>query len=127
MPKSTLPQPTPAELEILQVLWREGPCTVREVQQRLDRRSGYTTVLKLLQIMTQKGLTRRDEGARTHVYRAAAPEASTKRRLVSDLLDRAFEGSAAGLVVQALSAKRATPAELRRIRELLDQLEEGET
>jgi predicted transcriptional regulator len=125
MPRSALPQPTPAELEILQQLWQHGPSTVREVQERLERDVGYTTVLKLLQIMTQKGLTSRNEIGRSHVYQAVAAEESTKRRLVSDLLDRAFDGSAAGLVQQALSARRATPGELRRIRELLDELEEG--
>jgi len=124
MPKRVLPQPTPAELEILQLLWRHGPSTVREVQERLERDVGYTTVLKLLQIMTQKGLTTRNEMARSHVYQAEAAEDQTKGRLVSDLLDRAFEGSATRLVMQALSAKPATPDELRRIRELLDQLEE---
>ena len=125
MPRA-LPPPTPAELEILQLLWRHGPSTVRAVQERLERDVGYTTVLKLLQIMTQKGLTSRNEIGRSHVYQAVAAEESTKRKLVSDLLDRAFDGSAAGLVQQALSAKQANPGELRRIRELLDQMEEGE-
>jgi BlaI family transcriptional regulator, penicillinase repressor len=126
MPKRVLPQPTPAELEILQLLWRHGPSTVQQVKDRLERDVGYTTALKLLQIMTQKGLTSRNEVGRSHVYQAVAAEEPTKRRMVSDLLDRAFEGSAAGLVVQALSAKPARPDELRRIRELLDQLEEGD-
>jgi predicted transcriptional regulator len=120
-----LPQPTAAELEILRVLWRHGPLTVRDVQEHLPRgdQLAYTTVLKLLQIMSEKGLAARDESARTHVYRAAVPEAGVKRRLVADLLDRAFDGSAMNLVMQALSAKPATAAELRQLRALLDKME----
>ena len=126
MPKPPAPQPTGAELAILKVLWRRGTATVREVWEETsgDRKTGYTTVLKLLQIMTDKGLVRRDERLRTHVYRPAGSEEQTQRRLVRDLLDRAFEGSAAKLVMQALSAKRATPQELAEIRELLDGLTE---
>jgi predicted transcriptional regulator len=98
---------------------------VRDVQDRLPRgdQLAYTTVLKLLQIMSEKGLVARDESARTHVYRAAVPEAGVKRRLVTDLLDRAFDGSAMNLVMQALSAKPATPDELRQLRALLDEME----
>jgi predicted transcriptional regulator len=120
-----VPRPTTAELEILRVLWRGGPANVRAVQEGLARghQVTYTTVLKLLQIMTDKGLVDRDESARTHVYRAAVPEAGVKRRLVADLLDRAFDGSAMGLVMQALSAKPATPEELRQLRALLDEME----
>ena len=118
------PRPTPAELEILRVLWQHGPRTVREVQEQLheERPTGYTTVLKLLQIMTDKGLVRRDESARSHVYRATRPEADVKRGLVSDLLDRAFGGSAASLVMHALQSQKASAAELREIRSLLDTL-----
>jgi predicted transcriptional regulator len=125
MTKRRAPQPTAAELEILRVLWRHGPATVRDVQDRLPRgdQLAYTTVLKLLQIMSEKGLVARDESARTHVYRAAVPEARVKRRLVTDLLDRAFDGSAMNLVMQALSAKPATPDELRQLRALLDEME----
>jgi predicted transcriptional regulator len=117
-----LPQPTPAELEILQVLWRQGPGTVRDVHEALRDQHpvGYTTILKLLQIMVEKGSAVRDESARSHVYRAAVSEDRTKRRLVSELVDRAFDGSAAGLIMQALSARRVTPDELQQIRELLD-------
>jgi BlaI family transcriptional regulator, penicillinase repressor len=122
------PRPTPAELEILGVLWDHGPSTVREVHERLskDRPTGYTTVLKLLQIMTEKGLVNRDEAARAHVYEARAPQEHTQRALVGDLLDRAFGGSAAKLVMQALSARQAPREELARIRKLLDELEGGE-
>jgi predicted transcriptional regulator len=116
------PQPTPAELEILQVLWRQGPCTVRDVHEALRDRHpvGYTTMLKLLQIMAEKGIAVRDESTRSHVYRAAVSEDRTKRRLVSELVDRAFDGSAAGLIMQALSARRVSPDELQQIRGLLD-------
>jgi predicted transcriptional regulator len=118
------PQPTAAELAILRVLWRRGAATVREVWEDAgpNPQTGYTTVLKLLQIMTEKGLVVRDERYRTHVYRPAGTQEQTQRRLVRDLVDRAFEGSAAKLVMQALSAKRATPQELAQIRELLDGL-----
>ena len=126
------PQPTPAELSILRVLWRRGPSTVRDVQEQLNRDrpkaspTGYTTVLKLMQIMTDKGLVRRDERQRTHVYRADASEEQTQSRLVRDLLDRAFGGSAQKLVLQALSAKPASPEEIAEIRSLLDEIERGE-
>ena len=117
-----LPQPTPAELDILQVLWRQGPCTVRDVHEALRDQHpvGYTTILKLLQIMAEKGIAVRDASARSHVYRAAVSEDRTKRRLVAELVDRAFEGSAAGLIMQALSARRVSPDELQQIRGLLD-------
>jgi BlaI family penicillinase repressor len=120
-------RPTPAELEILSVLWERGPSTVREVQEALGpaRAVGYTTVLKLLQIMADKGLVDRDESARAHVYAPCAAEAQTQRQLVRDLVDRAFGGSAAKLVVQALSGKRASPEEIGRIRRLLDEIEGG--
>jgi len=120
-------RPTPAELEILGVLWDRGPSTVREVHEALgpDRGTGYTTVLKLLQIMTEKGLVGRDERARAHVYAARAPQARTQRELVRDLVDRAFGGSAARLVVQALSGRRASAEEIARIRRLLDDIEGG--
>ena len=119
------PKPTAGELEILHVLWRKGPSTVNEVQAVLARgdRVGYTTVLKLLQIMFEKGLVKRDDSSRPHVFRAAVPETQVKRRVIRDLLDQVFEGSAMSLVMQALSVKRATPAELRRLRQLLDEME----
>ena len=121
------PKPTVAELEMLGALWRNGPSTVSQVQAAVARgdRVAYTTVLKLLQIMLEKGLVRRDESTRPHVFRAAVPEAQVKRRLVTDMLDQVFEGSAMGLVMQALSAKPASPDEVRQLRELLDEIEGG--
>ena len=123
-PDST-PQPTNLELTILRTLWKLGPSTVRQVQNALggEAATGYTTVLKMLQIMTGKGLVERDERTRTHVYRALASQQTTQRQLVCDLLKRAFGGSIQQLVVQALSSERATPADLREIRRLLDSME----
>jgi predicted transcriptional regulator len=125
MAKTNLPRPTDAELAILRVLWQRGPSTVREVQDALEiqRGTGYTTALKLLQIMMEKGLVERDGRERTHIYRAAMPAEATQRQLVRDLLDRAFGGSAQQLVLQALSANRASKAELVEIRQLLSELE----
>jgi predicted transcriptional regulator len=122
------PRPTPAELEILRVLWQRGPSTVREVHEDVEREraTGYTTVLKLLQIMAEKGLVTRDESARAHVYAARVPAEDTQRQLVRDLLDRAFGGSALKLVMHALSARKASPAEIARIRRMLDEMEGGE-
>lgn len=118
-------RPTNAELAILNVLWRRGPSTVRDVHEALQQTRaepvGYTTALKLLQIMVAKGLARRDASARSHVYSAAVSEATTQGNLVSDLVDRAFGGSALALVLQALSTTPATPAELAQIRKLLDE------
>ena len=116
------PIPSNSELEILHVLWRKGPQTVREIHPVLKRKReiGYTTVLKTLQVMAEKGLVTRDETERSHVYRAAVPEKSVKRRVVADLLDRVFEGSAASLVLQALSTKHASPEDIRKIRKLLN-------
>jgi predicted transcriptional regulator len=121
------PKPTNAELGILRRLWDLGPSTVREVQVSLerDRPVGYTTVLKLLQIMAEKGLVTRDESSRKHVYAPAVSEETTQQHLVSDLIDRAFGGSAMGLVMQALSDNPASTEELRKVRELIDQLNGG--
>ena len=122
--KPVLPQPTNAELAILRVLWRDGPSTVRDVHERLPTHDvGYTTVLKTLQIMTEKGLVERDESSRSHIYRAAVAANVVKRRMVSDLLDRAFEGSAASLVMHALSARTASAADLAEIRTIIDELD----
>jgi len=115
-----LRKPTDAEIGILRVLWARGPSTVREVAEAMGREGAYTTVLKILQIMTDKGLVRRDESARTHVYKATSSEDQTKRQLVTDLLDKVFEGSAGKLVLQALSTGKATPEEIADIRKLLD-------
>jgi BlaI family transcriptional regulator, penicillinase repressor len=122
MAKSTTPKPTDAELAILRVLWDRGPSTVRQVHEVLgrERSAGYTTSLKLLQIMTEKGLVERDERDRTHVYRARLSEEQTQRQLIRDLLDRAFGGSSTKLVMQALAARRASADELRDIRRVID-------
>ncbi len=121
------PRPTDAELSILRVLWARGPSTVRQVLDALaeERATGYTTVLKLLQIMIEKGLVVRDESDRTHVYTASYGQAETQGQLVDDLLERAFGGSAMELVQRALSSKKATAAELAEIRRLLDEHEGG--
>lgn len=122
------PRPTDAELSILRVLWERGPSTVRDVHDELNLNSptGYTTVLKLLQIMTEKGLVVRDESERAHIYESRYSEQKTQRQLLSDLADRAFGGSATKLVMQALSGRKANADELSAIRNLLDRLE-GET
>ena len=127
MKKTSPPRPTDSELAILRVLWRLGPATVRAVQQELAREddTGYTTVLKMLQIMTEKGLVKRDESERSHVYQPAFSQQSVQRRLVGHLLDRAFGGSAQQLVLQALAAKKSSPKELAEIRKLLDEMERG--
>jgi predicted transcriptional regulator len=114
-------KPTDGELEILQVLWDRGPSTVRDVAEALDRTNAYTTVLKLLQIMTGKRLVQRRESGRLHIYTAASSRDQTQRHLVRDLLRRAFDGSAAQLVMQALSTGKASAEELADIRKLLDQ------
>jgi predicted transcriptional regulator len=120
------PRPTDAELAILRVLWQRGPSTVREVLEALSPRDvGYTTVLKLLQIMSGKRLVNRDDRERAHVYEAAVAQAETEGRLVADLLDRAFGGSAERLMMHALSRKKASAAEIARLRELLDEMEGG--
>jgi len=122
MTKSSAPRPTDAELSILRILWDRGPSTVRQVHERLahERTAAYTTALKLLQIMTEKGLVDRDERDRTHIYRARLSEETTQRQLVRDLLDRAFGGSASKLVLQALATRRASADELRDIRKAID-------
>lgn len=114
-------KPTDAELAILRVLWSRGPSTVREVFEALGGEGVYTTTLKLLQIMTDKGLVRRDDSERTHVYEAAYSEAQTQKQIVTDLLDRVFDGSAAKLVLQALESGTASPQEIADIRKLLDK------
>jgi BlaI family penicillinase repressor len=116
------PRPTDAELAILRVIWDRGPSTVRDIQGVLDqaRPTGYTTVLKMLQIMTDKGLVRRDASERTHVFKSRLTEGQTQQQLVGDLLVRAFDGSAAQLVMQALATRPASLEELEEIRRLLD-------
>ena len=121
MASTPLPRPTDAELAILRVLWSKGPSTVRQVHNVIvaGRELGYTTVLKLLQIMMDKGLTTRESLGLQHVYTARRSEQDTQRQLVKDLLDRAFDGSTSQLVMQALATTAATPEELREIRRLL--------
>lgn len=114
-------KPTDAELAILQVLWARGPSTVRDVAQALGREQSYTTVLKFLQIMTDKGLVRRDESERTHVYEAASSQEQTQKQIVRDVVQRVFDGSAARLVLQALEAGKASPEEIAEIRKLLNR------
>jgi len=122
--KKSLPRPTGAELEMLRVLWDRGPLTVREIHDALEENpTGYTTTLKILQKMTDKGLVRRDESSRSHVYEPVAKAEPTQRLLVRELLQNAFGGSPGRLVLAALSEKKATPAELADIRRLLDKLE----
>src|SRR4051794_26355441 len=123
----TLPKPTQAELEILTVLWSRGATTVREVHEILAARkpTQYTTVLKLMQIMAEKGLLRRDEKQRAHIYEAARPREWTQRQLAGDLLQRAFEGSPRSLMLGALSARKASKSELAELRQLLDEYEKG--
>jgi BlaI family penicillinase repressor len=122
---ANLPRPTDSELEILTVLWSRGATTVREVHETILARkpTQYTTVLKTLQIMAEKGLVRRDEKQRAHIYEAARPREWTQRQLAGDLLRRAFNGSAGSLMVGALSARRASKAEMAELRRLLDEYE----
>ena len=116
------PRPTDAELEILTVLWSIGPATVRAVYEVVNRRrpAQYSTVLKFMQIMAEKGLVRRDERQRAHIYQAARPREWTQRQLAGHLLERAFSGSATALLIGALSARRASKKELAEMQKLLD-------
>jgi len=121
-------RPTEAELSILRVLWESGPASVRDIQRILNeiRPTGYTTVLKTMQIMTEKGLVERDESVRPQIYRAHHSQEQTQRQLVRDLLQRAFGGSVKTLVLQALSTRKSSAAELEEIEKLLDRIEGGE-
>lgn len=123
-----LPKPTNAELEILTVLWSIGPATVREVYEAINRRrpAQYSTTLKFMQIMANKGLLRRDEKQRAHVYEAVKTQAWTQRQLAGDLLERAFGGSPKALLVGALSARKATKEELAELLKLLDEYKRGQ-
>jgi BlaI family penicillinase repressor len=125
MANEPLQKPTASELEILHVLWVRGPSTVREVHEALSEKKalGYTSVLKLLQIMTAKGTVRRNEDQRAHVYEACQPATETKRQLVGDVLQRVFEGSASELMIHALEGRRTSKKELEELRRLLDEYE----
>ena len=124
--KPPAPLPTEAELEILNILWSIGPGTVREVHEALrSKRTGYTTVLKQMQVMTEKGLLVRNERYRSHVYEARLPKEETQQQLAKNLLHRAFDGSAKNLVLGALSSQRVSSSELAEIRRMLDEFEKG--
>lgn len=129
--KERIPKPTEAELEILQILWREGPASVRFVNETLNQKRaegqkevGYTTTLKLMQIMLDKGLVRRNTDSRTHIYEAHAGEEATQRRLLKKFVDSAFRGSAMKLVMQALGNHEASQEELDEIKALIQKMEE---
>jgi BlaI family penicillinase repressor len=117
--------PTDREMAILSVLWQQGPSTVREIHEALnaDSETGYTTTLKLMQIMADKGLLSRETTGRQHVYRPAVSQEKTQKQVVGDVLDKVFAGSAEKLVMRALSARKVSPDELQRIREMLDEME----
>ncbi len=128
MKNNNLPRPTETELEILRVLWKHGPSTVREVHKILNKERetevGYSTTLKMFQVMTQKGLVDRDETVRPQIYTTRVPQEQTQRQLVKDLLKRAFGGSPRQLVMHALSTEEATDEELEQLEQLLDKFEE---
>ncbi len=133
--KSERPRPTEAELSILRVLWDHGPLSVRAVLKKLNEQkdndskpTGYTTVLKLMQIMTDKGLVDRDETQRPQIYRPCDPQVKTQRQLLRHMLDRVFGGSTRAMVLQALSEKKTSPQDLKAIEKLLDRVtgESGE-
>lgn len=124
--RKKLPRPTEAELEILQILWSAGPSTVREVNDKLneEREVGYTTTLKLMQIMAEKGLAKRDTASRTHVYTAAVEESDTQQRLLQNFVDMTFKGSAMKMVMQALGNHKASQEELEEIKALIEKMED---
>lgn len=128
MKNKNLPRPTETELEILRVLWKHGPSTVRQVHRILNRERetevGYSTTLKMFQVMTQKGLVERDESVRPQIYSSRAPQEQTQKQLVKDLIKRAFGGSSRQLVMHALSADEASDEELAQLEKLLDKFEE---
>ncbi len=123
MTRRRFAQPTKAEFEILEVLWKKGPSTVRQVHEELGGEAGYTSVLKLLQIMLEKSLVSRDDRERTHVYTAVMEETQAKRGLVEEVIERAFRGSAKELILQALSTRKSSRQELAEIREMIEAIE----
>ena|SRR5215467_2693154 len=126
-PSPKTPRPTDAEIEILHVLWEQGPLTVRQVHEDLSRtkQSQYTTTLKQLQVMTEKGLVVRDESERSHVYRAAVPRDRVQQQITTHLIDRVFGGSARGMLMQVLGAKKVSKKELGEMRRMIDEFEKG--
>jgi predicted transcriptional regulator len=122
-----LPKPTESELEILQVLWQKGNCTVREVNEELSKKKnaeiGYTTTLKIMQIMHEKGLISRNDAAKTHIFTAVATEGDTQKQLLDRFMDSVFRGSASDLILQALGHQQATPEELAEIKKLINEIE----
>lgn len=128
MAKKQIPKPTDAELEVLQILWRNGACTVKTVNELLNEKkeTGYTTTLKIMQIMHEKGIVQRNENERSHIYSPVIKETDIQKVLVDKLLETAFSGSAAKLVMQALGNSQTSKEELKKIREYLNQIERGE-
>jgi BlaI family transcriptional regulator, penicillinase repressor len=125
MPRPTSAQPTEVEMQILRILWELGPSPVREIHKRLEAAKGtnYSTTVKMLAVMLQKGLVKRDEDAQPHVYRPALSRAKTGKRILDDLIEKVYEGSSTALVLQALSSGTATKEELSEVRRILDQME----
>jgi BlaI family penicillinase repressor len=128
MPRSPSSRPNDVELAILRVVWNRKSCTVREVHEALqaERDTGYTSTLKMMQVMCEKGLLKRDDSQRPQIYRPAIPQEQTQKKLVRDLVKTVFGGSARKLVMQAVQSHKISREELKEIRNLLDQLEEGE-
>jgi BlaI family transcriptional regulator, penicillinase repressor len=126
MPRPTSSQPTEVEMQILRILWELGPSPVRDIHRRLEAAKGtnYSTTVKMLAVMLQKGLLKRDEDAQPHVYRPVLTRAKTGKRMLDDLIEKVYNGSAMGLVLQALSSGKATKEELDEVRRILDQMEE---
>ncbi|HXE54903.1 MAG TPA: BlaI/MecI/CopY family transcriptional regulator [Tepidisphaeraceae bacterium] len=127
MARKALPRPTDVELAILRVLWERGPSSVRDVHNALleNRDTGYSTTLKMMQVMFDKGLLRRDESRRPQVYAPATPEEQTQKQIVDDLVQKVFGGSARKLVLRAVQSENVTSQELAEIRRLIKQLEGG--
>jgi BlaI family penicillinase repressor len=125
MARSASSQPTAVELQILGILWDLGPCPVRDIHKRLEAAKGtnYSTTVKMLAVMLDKGLLKRDETVRPHVYRVAEPRQRTQKRMLATLIDRVFDGSSMTLILQALSSRPASKSELEEIRRLIDRLE----
>ena len=128
MPRPTSSQPTEVELQILRILWRQGPSTARQIHNRLaeERDTNYSTTVKMLSVMLDKKLVRRDASVRPQVYRPTASQQRTQQQILKDLIQRAYDGSAGSLVLQALASQKASPEELAKIRRLLSELEGGE-